>query len=79
MKRREMLTVLGSLSTLGLGAAGSSVEAEPHAVEASDRRGVGDWPFPSSVERNQWTKINADGFPFAPLEQAFEAALAKTP
>jgi uncharacterized protein (DUF608 family) len=55
MKRREVLSGLGSLAALGLAGTGSSVEVSGNEI-------AGSWPFRDSVALNQWTHISADGF-----------------
>jgi len=55
LKRREVLSGLGSLAALGLSSTGSS-------VQVPNNESVGHWPFRGSVALNQWTHISADGF-----------------
>jgi uncharacterized protein (DUF608 family) len=64
MKRRELLAALGTFTALSLDSLGVSGKTEARAGEKASRAGVGNWPFPSSVAHNLWTRFDADGFPF---------------
>ena len=71
MKRREMLSGLGSLAALGLNATAST-------VEVSNNEGASHWPFRGSVALNQWTRISADGFPSPVPGYVYEGGLLES-
>ena len=72
MKRRELLAGLGTLTALGLGQKASSSQPATHGVEVTRPKGPAEFPFPGSAPRQQWTKIDAEGFSFPVTGYVFE-------
>ena len=62
MKRRELLAALGTFPALALNSAGNSGKPALQGGVPAAGSQVSDWPFPSSVARNVWTRFTADGF-----------------
>jgi uncharacterized protein (DUF608 family) len=71
MKRREVLSGLGSLAALGIGGTASSVQVS--GGESAER-----WPFQGSVALNQWTHISADSFAAPVPAYVFEGGLLES-
>ncbi len=72
MKRRELLTTLGTLTALRLNGKASSFQPATSRAEVTGPKEPANWPFPSSTPRHQWTKIDADGFSFPITGYVFE-------
>src|SRR5580698_6242017 len=71
MNRREMLSGLGGLAVAGLSQKASSVGVSKDEKPAS-------WPFRGPVVLNQWSQVQADGFPSSVPGYVFDGALLES-
>lgn len=60
MKRRELLTALGSVSVLGFSSSGSRGEIPPQPGVLSEIKA--EWPLVPAGAPCQWTRLKAEGF-----------------